>query len=34
MDERELSDIKELQDIFELLFYLGQSDSDDFLNDE
>ena len=34
MDERELSDIKELEDIFELLFYLGQSDSDEFLNDE
>jgi len=34
MDERELSDIKELQDVFELLFYLCQSDSDDFLNDE
>jgi len=34
MDERELSNIEELQDIFELLFYLGQTDSDDFLNDE
>ena len=29
-----LGDIKELEDIFELLFYLGQSDSDEFLNDE
>jgi len=34
MDERELYEYKKLEDIYSLLIYLGQSESDDFLHDE